>query len=113
MLLLDENISFKIVRQIVQDFPRSTHVRDIGLKNSSDFAIWEYAKQHSLTIVTFDNDFVNISLLKGWPPKIILLKSGNRSTAEITSMLLSHKAEIIDFLSLAEFELLSCLEIRQ
>ncbi len=113
MLSLDENISFKIVKQISQDFPGSRHVRDISLTNSSDFTIWDYARKESLSIVTFDNDFINISLLKGWPPKIILLKSGNRTTAEIASILLSHKAAIIDFLSLAEFELLSCLEIRQ
>ena len=41
----------------------------MGLENSSDKQIWEYAKEHDFTIVTFDGDFYDFSLVWGHPPK--------------------------------------------
>jgi len=111
MLLLDENLSFKIIRSVETQFPNSLHVRTIGLNNSSDYDIWNYAKANSLAIVTYDADFLNISILRGCPLKIILLKQGNRSKNEIISTLSKNEIEIKDFLTLAEFEKIGCLEI--
>ncbi|CAN5354619.1 hypothetical protein BH09BAC3_BH09BAC3_09280 [soil metagenome] len=44
-LLLDQNISYKLVKSIEQSFPGSQQVRRLGLENSSDRAIWEFAKK--------------------------------------------------------------------
>ena len=53
-LLLDQNISFRIANKIQDIFPESRQVKDLGLENSKDSAIWAYAKENGYCIVTFD-----------------------------------------------------------
>jgi predicted nuclease of predicted toxin-antitoxin system len=43
---------------------------------------------------------------KGFPPKIILLRTGNQSTKYIAGILSKHKNEIIDFLANEEYGVL-------
>ena len=43
-LLLDENLSDRIVSQIADLYPDSVHVKTLGLIQSEDVLIWEYAK---------------------------------------------------------------------
>lgn len=76
-LLFDQNISFRILKKIEKDFPEARQVRSIQLENKTDFEIWNYCKENNFSIVTFDADFFDISLLKGHPPKIIWIRSGN------------------------------------
>lgn len=52
------------------------HVIDID-DELSDTQIWEYAKEHKLTIVSKDTDFSDRILLFGPPPKVIQIKFGN------------------------------------
>ena len=47
-LLLDENLSHKLVRILEDLFPYSIHVRDVGLKAADDPLVWEYAKDNGL-----------------------------------------------------------------
>jgi predicted nuclease of predicted toxin-antitoxin system len=42
-LLLDENLSPRLVRVLTDLFPGSTHVRDVGLSRATDDAVWTYA----------------------------------------------------------------------
>jgi predicted nuclease of predicted toxin-antitoxin system len=60
-LLLDENLSPRLTPRLGPLFPKLTHVREVGLKQASDEAIWEWAKQNGYTIVTTDSDFVALS----------------------------------------------------
>ena len=53
-LLFDQNISHRIVNQIIDVFPEAKQVREIGIENFSDRSIWEFAKEKEYTIVTFD-----------------------------------------------------------
>jgi predicted nuclease of predicted toxin-antitoxin system len=98
-LLFDENLSFRLVGAISPQFPNARHLRDVGLARASDGAIWDFAKQEGLTIVTFDSDFYERSLLEGWPPKVIWLRTGNTTTATIRALLLSRAPDIAAFLS--------------
>jgi predicted nuclease of predicted toxin-antitoxin system len=56
-LLFDENLSSRLVRLLADLYPDSVHVRDIGLASADDIAVWEYAKQNALTVVSKDADF--------------------------------------------------------
>ncbi len=47
------------------------HVRDVGLASADDVAVWEYANQNALTIVSKDGDFHQRSFLYGHPPTVI------------------------------------------
>jgi predicted nuclease of predicted toxin-antitoxin system len=81
------------------------------LENSSDSTIWEYAKSNQFTIVTFDSDFCDIANIKGSPPKIVWLRTGNMTTNHIADLLIKHQSAIADFIQLPEFDKIACLEI--
>ena len=110
-LLFDQNISFRIIQKIKEDFPNSKQVRELGLEESSDDKIWKFAKENNFTVVTFDSDFFEISNLKGHPPKIIWLRTGNTTTKNIIEILQQKKEIIIDFISNPLYSEISCLEI--
>ncbi|CAM3889342.1 DUF5615 domain-containing protein [Flavobacterium cucumis] len=110
-LLFDQNISFRIIQKIKEDFPNSKQVRELGLEGFSDHEIWKFAKENNYTIVTFDSDFFEISNLKGHPPKIIWLRTGNTTTKNIIEILQQKKEIIIDFISNPLYIEISCLEI--
>jgi predicted nuclease of predicted toxin-antitoxin system len=46
-------------------------VREVGLRDSGDSEIWDYAKLNGFIIVSEDSDFQQRSLLYGFPPKFI------------------------------------------
>ena len=110
-LLFDQNISHKIVAQLKDIFQDCSQVRLEGLENYSDISIWEYAKQHNFSIVTFDADFYDISTLKGHPPKIIWLRVGNTSTSNLKKTIEEHNNSIHEFHNSKLCAELSCLEI--
>lgn len=68
-LLIDENISYRVVKALVKLYPESVHVKKTDKAVKSDIDIFFYAKKHGFTIVTFDEDFYDIQLLHGPPRK--------------------------------------------
>ena len=55
-LLLDENLSDRIVAKLADLFPDSTHVKTESLIQVEDSRIWEFAKENGFTIVSKDAD---------------------------------------------------------
>ncbi len=110
-LLFDQNISFRIERQISSLYSDSKHCSNLGLQNSDDLIIWEFAKNNNYAVVTFDSDFYDISLLKGTPPKIIWIRKGNLTTKNIIEILEAKHLAIRDFLTNPEKQEIACLEI--
>ncbi len=110
-LLFDQNISFRIRKKLIDTFPDCKHVSDCGLMGSNDPDIWEYAKNNNYSIVTFDSDFYDISLIYGHPPKIIWIRSGNLTTNEIVKLTIRNKHIIEKFLTSQDFNEIACLEI--
>jgi predicted nuclease of predicted toxin-antitoxin system len=108
-LLVDANISWRLLRTISQHFPDSVHVDsitpEIPLK---DLDIWNFALEHNYMILTNDEDFFELSMFKGYPPKLIILRTGNVSTRNLSRVLINHIQEIEQF---AESEDLGILEI--
>ena len=76
-LLFDQNISFRVIKKISQFYPEAQQIRALGLENSTDIQIWEYAKRNGYSIVSYDADYFDIASLKGHPPKIVWLRIGN------------------------------------
>ena len=56
-LLFDQNISFRILKRVIDFIPSANQVRTLGLENAKDIEIWNYARENGYTIVTFDTDF--------------------------------------------------------
>ena len=107
-LLLDQNISYRLVNKINSLFPETEQVKRLGLENKPDREIWEYAQKENYTIVTFDSDFYDMSLLLGHPPKVIWLKLGNTTTKNLETIFFEKSDQIKAFIEDGE---LSCLEI--
>lgn len=104
--LLDQNISFKVCSLISGVFSNVKHVKQLGLVNASDQDIWLYAKSNCYTIITFDSDFIDFAIMKGFPPKIIWLRFGNSSNLKIANKLISHRENIAAFISNSEIAFL-------
>lgn len=99
-LLFDDNISYRIVKKLFNAFPNCLHVSRAGLAvHAPDRAIWEYARQNNYLIVTFDEDFEDLSGLYGFPPKVIILRIGSATTPMISQALQAKKVEIEAFYS--------------
>jgi predicted nuclease of predicted toxin-antitoxin system len=96
-LLLDENISSKLVKFLVDEFPESSHIDYLRMQGTTDSDIWEYAKKEGYIIVSKDNDFRQRVFLFGSPPKVIWLSVGNGGTQIIKELLLNKVSEIKKF----------------
>ena len=108
-LLFDQNISFRIIKLLQNNFPESRHINQVGLENSTDSEIWEFARINNFAIVTFDADFYDLSVLNGIPPKVIWLRVGKTSTLNLSHVLLKNQKSIFEFCSKENRNV--CLEI--
>jgi predicted nuclease of predicted toxin-antitoxin system len=93
-LLLDQNLSHRLVKLLEPEFPGSAQVSFLKLDTASDVQIWEYARDHDFSIVTLDADFHEYSMLNGGPPLIVWLKCGNQPRNVILEKLLSNSKAI-------------------
>lgn len=97
-LLLDENLSPRLIEALSDFFPGSEHVHSCGLGGKEDNAIWNHAKANGFAIVPKDSDFAEGSVLDSNPPKIIWVRMGNCPTAEIEVLLRSANELIRNFI---------------
>jgi predicted nuclease of predicted toxin-antitoxin system len=95
--LFDENLSSRLVRRLEAGYPDSQHVELVGLKGQSDLGLWEYAAGHGFTLISKDNDFRQLSFVRGHPPKIIWLSVGNAGTQAIADLLTEQHARVQAF----------------
>src|SRR5712671_5925594 len=96
-LLFDQNLSPRLTRLLVNIFPESAHIRDLGLRDATDMQSWDYAKSKSYAIVSKDSDFQARSLLYGHPPKFIWLRVGNCPVKTIEDLLRTQAVVIHTF----------------
>jgi predicted nuclease of predicted toxin-antitoxin system len=111
LILLDQNISFRIIKSIEAFFPGASQVKQLGLQNANDREIWDFAKKNNYAIVTFDSDFGALSTLYGHPPKVIWLRTGNINTIDLIKFIQDHKDLILEFLTLLDYRDIACLEL--
>ena len=89
-LLFDQNLSPTLVARLADVFRSSSHVSLLGLDRSDDVVVWDYALNNDFLLVTKDADFSDLSTLRGFPPKVIWLRLGNCTTAQIETLLRLH-----------------------
>lgn len=96
-LILDQNLSRRILPAIKEEFPESTHVVHLGMDRDDDLDIWNHALSEGFVIVTKDKDFLHRSVLVGHPPKVIHLTIGNCSAQTIAHLILAEKGQLRAF----------------
>jgi predicted nuclease of predicted toxin-antitoxin system len=98
-LLLDENLSDRIIPRVIDLYPDSVHVKTLKLTNTDDSIIWNYAKDNDYVIVSKDSDFHQRSILYGHPPKFIYSRIGNSPTSKIVDLLRDNFTVISEFIN--------------
>jgi predicted nuclease of predicted toxin-antitoxin system len=89
-LLLDQNISPNLAHELQSQFPESTHVETVGLQSADDDQVWQYAQQFGFSILSKDEDFHQRALLYGPPPKVVWVRLGNCTTAQVLEAILQN-----------------------
>jgi len=107
-LLLDQNISRRIVPGLQADYPGSSQVALLGLELAADSAIWRFALENDFVIVTKDADFQEIGSIRGSPPRVIWIRLGNVDNQGVLSALIENRARIE---SIFEQDVADCIEI--
>jgi predicted nuclease of predicted toxin-antitoxin system len=98
-LLLDENLSPRLVPRLASLFPGLIHVRDVNLSRAPDQEIWDWARANRYTVVTADADFVALSQRLGWPPKVVHIEQCNFPFRTIEKLLRQNAVRITELVS--------------
>jgi predicted nuclease of predicted toxin-antitoxin system len=97
-LLLDENLSRRLIEAIDDLFPGSIHVTQAGLSRATpDRKIWDYALHNGFVILTADTDFITLADAFGPTPKVILLENCDYPTSEAARVIRGNAAPIAKF----------------
>lgn len=107
-LLLDANLSYRLKKSLGKYFEIVEHVDAIFLHRPSDYQIWDYALANNFVIATNDEDYENILNMRGFPPKVILFRTGNQSSSFLLQLI---ETKIDDIQRLVESEVYGILEI--
>ncbi len=107
-LLLDQNLSYRLLARLESSFPDSTQVHRLGLEHADDRTLWQVAKDEGYVLVTKDSDFPEMTLFRGFPPQVVWLRCGNASTAVVTELILRNASSIRGFV---DEQKAACLEI--
>ncbi len=62
---------------------KATALRDLGLRDATDRAIFDAARDSGATLITKDSDFVELVQRLGPPPQVVWVTCGNSSNAHI------------------------------
>lgn len=96
-LLFDENLSPRLPGLVDDFFPGSSHVREHGLEQRDDRAIFDFASRADFVLVSKDKDFLALTAMLGPPPKFIQIMIGNCSVSAIARLLRERRSEILAF----------------
>jgi predicted nuclease of predicted toxin-antitoxin system len=87
-LLLDENLSRRLVPALQDAFPGSSQLALLGLDGASDREICDYASRHGFVVCTKDDDFGRLVAARRYDPRLIRLALGNvRNDAVLGALL--------------------------
>jgi predicted nuclease of predicted toxin-antitoxin system len=96
-LLFDQNLPTRIVKSISDIFPKSQHIKSLGMSAATDQVIWRFASENGFAIISKDSDFHQMSFLYGAPPKTIWLRCGNCSVATLENIIRRNARKIEAF----------------
>jgi predicted nuclease of predicted toxin-antitoxin system len=98
-LLFDENLSARLVALLAEAYPGSAHLEHAGLLGAPDAAVWEHAAAGGYVLVTKDDDFQRLSVVRGPPPKVIWVRLGNCATADVARLLRLRRDDVRRFIA--------------
>jgi predicted nuclease of predicted toxin-antitoxin system len=103
-LWIDAQLSPMLAKWISENFANieATAVRDLGLRDAEDSVIFFSAREADATVLTKDNDFLELQRRLGVPPKIIWVTCGNTSNANLKEFLAKNLQQAVELLESGE-----------
>lgn len=77
-------------------------VRELGLRDASDEAIFAAAREAQAVVVTKDSDFLSLAERHGPPPQVLWLTCGNTSNANLRRILAQSLPSALELLGAGE-----------
>jgi len=85
--IVDAQLPRRLAQELVASGHEAVHTLDFPAGNRTpDGDIIELAAREGWVVVTKDNDFVTSFLLKGVPPKLFLISTGNISNDALSKL---------------------------
>lgn len=107
-LLIDQNISIRVVDSISDIFPDSQHVLSVSLNDASDLEIWEYASKNDFTLISTEEQSFDRNIVSKDGPKIIYVKGELMNTTKLEWTLRVNEDMVNEFIS---EESTTCLQL--
>ena len=85
--LVDAQLPPALARWLVAKGYEAQHVFDLGFADAKDPDIWRYARDKDAIIVTKDEDFALMQILKPEGPAVVWLRLGNTRKAALLAWL--------------------------
>jgi predicted nuclease of predicted toxin-antitoxin system len=85
--LVDAQLPHRLARELATAGHDTVHTSDLPARNRTpDGEVVALAVREGRVVVTKDNDFVTSFLLKGLPPKLLLISTGNISNDALSKL---------------------------
>ena len=98
--IVDAQLPRRLARELAASGHEATHTLDFPAGNRTpDGDINGVALRESRVVVTKDNDFVTSFLLRGVPPKLLLISTGNISNDELETLVVANQQAIVTALA--------------
>jgi predicted nuclease of predicted toxin-antitoxin system len=98
-ILLDQNLSPKLVRQLADIFPGLETVYDHELIGASDPFIFDWARRAGIpAVISADRDFVRLAERIGPPPKVVRIERCDFPSRVVEQLLRREAVRIYAFL---------------
>ena len=97
--LVDQDLPPRLARVLHERFPGSKHVIDLLLDRARDHMLWRYCKENGFSIITQDDDFQQLSMLHGAPPKVVYLENAQGDAAGLAQFVQRNLDTIDAFLN--------------
>lgn len=96
--LIDENLPDELAKALnVQGI----HATALG-RQPTDEEIWAYAQANDLVVLTKDADFFDKLILRGSPPKVVWVRTGNLRRVALIALLSQVWPQVLDLLRTAD-----------
>ena len=100
--LIDAQLPPGLTRHLTARGHVAEHVNQVGLGNTSDSAIFQYAARTGATLVTKDEDFVALAGQEATGPQVVWIRIGNISNDALWRALDPLLDEIVQSLNAGE-----------
>jgi predicted nuclease of predicted toxin-antitoxin system len=81
--LIDNQLRLALSRLLASFGCDCTHVMQVGLAEARDIEIWRYASERGQTIITKDEDFLNLAIKEVGTTALIWVRLGNCRTSNL------------------------------